>query len=68
MKTLNWDRIREILKSRRFSRDMKRKGYRMHETDWDILRGGDYRKVIVDAVIDVGGKHVWTKIGDKEAS
>lgn len=64
MKELNWGRIREILKVRRFAREMIRKGYRRHETDWEILRGVDHQKIIVDAVVDIGGKHVWTKLGE----
>jgi hypothetical protein len=38
-------------------------GYRRHETDWEIIHGGRYDEVIVDAVISVDGKYVWTKLG-----
>lgn len=38
-------------------------GYRRHETDWEIHRGGRYDEVILDAVISTDGKYVYTKIG-----
>lgn len=63
MKTLNWTAIFDILKHRRFARKMLKAGYRKHEADWEIVRGGRYREIIIDAKIDVGGKHIWTKLG-----
>lgn len=59
---LDWEVIRDILKHRRFARTMRNKGYRRHETDWEINRGGKTDHLIVDAVVDIGGKDVWTKI------
>jgi hypothetical protein len=54
---------KDVLASRRQERRLLAAGYRKHETDWEILRGFRWRDVIVDAVISVDGKHVWTKIG-----
>lgn len=62
---LDWQYIKEILKSRRFARKMEAQGYRRHETDWEIVRGSRQNEKIVDVVIDVNGKSVWTKIGDQ---
>lgn len=57
------DLTRRALRSRREFRDMTKKGYRRHETDWEIHRGMMYDKRIVDAVISADGKYVYTKIG-----
>lgn len=57
------DFTRQALASRRQAKRLGAAGYQRHETDWEIIRGGRYREVIVDVQIDVGGKHVWTKIG-----
>lgn len=61
--SLDWDTIRDILKHRRFRRDMQRKGYRNYECDWEINRGNRWQEVITHVVIDLSGKSVWTKIG-----
>jgi len=37
----------------------------MHETDWEIHRGGRWNEIIVDVVISVDGKYVYTKLGPK---
>lgn len=63
MKKLNWDFIKSCLKVRREDKKMKALGYKMHETDWEIIRGGDYDKVIIDVKISADKKHVWTKVG-----
>lgn len=62
MSKIDWEFVRRALKTRRFARTMNRKGYRKHETDWEINYGGKSDHIIVDAVIDINGKHVWTKI------
>lgn len=54
---------RRALASRRERRQLEAAGYRQHETDWEIHRGGRYDEVIVDAKISVCGKYVWTKLG-----
>lgn len=54
---------RMVLASRREAKAMLAAGYRKHETDWEILRGGRYDERIVDAKVSVDGKHVWTKLG-----
>jgi len=51
------------LKCRRERKEMERLGYRLHETDWEIIRGGEWDKKIIDVKISADGKHVWTKIG-----
>lgn len=62
------DRTRAALSVRREDRDMKKMGYRKHETDWEILRGPMVGGKIVDAKISVDGLHVWTKIEGREKS
>lgn len=44
---------------------MVRQGWKKHETDMQIVRGGisECRKVIIGVKISVDGKHVWTKTG-----
>lgn len=56
---------KQLLASRREDRKMRAAGYRKHETDWEIHRGGRYQDVIVDAKISVDRKYVWTKLGPK---
>ena len=57
------DYTRRALAVRRERRKLTALGYRLHETDWEIVRGGRYRERIVDAKISADGKHVWTLIG-----
>ena len=59
------DFTRRALAVRREQRDMVRQGWKKHETDWQIVRGGisECRKVIIGVRISVDGKHVWTKTG-----
>ena len=55
---------RKALAFRRESRDMKRAGYRRHETDPEIIRFlGRQDEIIVDAVVSCDGKYVYTKLG-----
>ena len=54
---------RRWLSIRREQRNLERKGYRRHETDWEILRGHRTDERIVDAKVSVCGKYVYTKIG-----
>jgi len=56
------DFTRRALAIRREDRAMQSAGYRKHETDWEIHRGGLYREHIVDARISCDGKYVWTKL------
>jgi hypothetical protein len=62
------DSTRQALASRRQAKRLEAAGYRRHETDWEIVRGGRYREVIVDVQIDVSGKYVWTKIGAPDSA
>jgi hypothetical protein len=59
------DFTRECLAVRREEKRLKAAGYRRHETDWEIHRGYRWREVIVDAVVSVDGKYVWTKLGER---
>lgn len=45
---------------------MEAAGFRKHETDWEIHRGGRWNERIVDVKISVDGKYVWTKLGKME--
>lgn len=63
MKALNWPFIRRTLAVRREARRLSALGYRKHETDWEIHRGGRYNERIIDAKISICGKFVWTKLG-----
>jgi hypothetical protein len=49
---------------RREERRLAALGYRRHETDWEIIRGGRTRERIVDAKVSVDGLYVWTLLGD----
>lgn len=60
---VSFARKREIVRQRQESAELTANGYRCHETDWQIIRGSDYDKVIVDAKISRCGKYVWTKVG-----
>lgn len=57
------DFTRRALAVRREKRDMARKGYVRHETDWEIHRGGRIGDRIVDARVSVDGLYVYTKLG-----
>ena len=59
------DLTRKQLAVRREARTMRANGYRLHETDWEVVRGYRWREVIVDARVSVDGLGVWTKIGAK---
>lgn len=41
-------------------------GYRKHETDWEIHRGGRQGERIIDAIVSHDGRYVWTKLGRSE--
>lgn len=47
-------------------RKLTAEGYRKHETDWEIHRGGRLRERIVDARVSVDGRYVWTKLGPSD--
>jgi hypothetical protein len=54
---------KRVLAARRENRDLTAAGYRQHETDWEIHRGGKMDQVIVDVKISTCGKYVWTLLG-----
>lgn len=53
---------RQALTLRRERRDLEAKGYRRHETDWEIDRGGLTDHVIAEAHISSCGKYVYTRL------
>ena len=53
---------RQALRLRRERRDLEAKGYRRHETDWEIDRGGLIGHVIAEARISSCGKYVYTRL------
>jgi len=59
------DRTRRVLAFRREKKRLLALGYRQHETDWEIHRGGKSGQIILDAVISCDGTYVYTKIGPK---
>ena len=59
------DTTKRALAFRRESKRLKSEGYRRHETDWEIFRGGRQDEIIVSAKISVCGKYVYTKIGKR---
>lgn len=61
----HYDFCKRAIPLRRQARKLSAAGYRQHETDWEIIRGVRHDEIIVDAVISVDGKSVWTKIGAK---
>lgn len=56
---------RRILAIRRQERELTKLGYRRHETDWEIHRGGRMGDVILDVRISACGLYVYTKLGKK---
>jgi hypothetical protein len=54
---------RGALAVRREARQLLAAGYRRHETDREIVRGGRTREVILDAKISADRRYVWTKLG-----
>jgi hypothetical protein len=59
------DITRRTLAFRRESKQLESEGYRRHETDWEIFRGGRQGEVILSAKISVCGKYVYTKLGER---
>jgi hypothetical protein len=57
------ERTREALKFRREERDLKKAGFRRHETDWEIHRGMRYSERILEARISCDGRYVYTRLG-----
>ena len=54
---------RRALGIRREARNLKRLGYRKHETDWEIHRGHRTGEVIQDVKISMDGRYVYTLVG-----
>ena len=54
---------RRTLGIRREERNLKRLGYRKHETDWEIHRGLRIGDIIQDVKISVDGRYVYTLVG-----
>ena len=57
------DLTRRVLADKREEKHLRALGYRKHETDWEIVRGGQWDKAIVDVRISADRKHVWTLVG-----
>lgn len=57
---------RRALAFRRQERTLTKAGYRRHETDWEIIRGGRIGDRIVDAKISTDGLYVYTKLGSSQ--
>lgn len=62
------DRTKRVLAFRKEERQLLKAGYRRHETDWEIDRGGLQDHIIVDVKISVNGKYVYTKLGKPNGS
>ena len=60
---LNTKFQKDLRRFRKQQRKLLSNGYRMHETDWEILRGGRRDDIIVDVQISTCGKYVYTKLG-----
>jgi len=60
MKVTNF--TQSALRFRKQEKRLINEGYRRHETDWEIIRGGKQDYIISDAVVSVCGKYVYTKI------
>lgn len=64
------DLTRSALRFRREERELQKRGYRRHETDWEIHRGyastKGYR--ILDAKVSCDGMYVYTRIGAAETA
>lgn len=44
---------------------LQSQGFRRHQPDWEIDRGGLQDHIIVDAKISCCGKYIYTKLGKK---
>lgn len=55
--------VKRALAFRREERALTKAGFRRHETDWELHRGGMQHCVILEARISVCRKYVYTKIG-----
>lgn len=55
--------VLRALAIRREERKLTALGYRRHETDWEIHRGGRTRERIIDAKVSCDGLYVWTLLG-----
>lgn len=51
---------------RQEEREMRAAGFRRHEADWEINRGGFGGQVILEVKIAAGGRGVWTRCGYPE--
>ena len=59
------DFTRKALRTRREKRDLEAQGYRRHETDWEIHRGGRQAERITDVKISACGGFVYTRLGPR---
>ena len=66
MKMTDW--TREVLAYRREKRRMEAAGYKYHELDWRMHRGGLMDHVIADVKIDSVGTGVWYRLAKKDQS
>jgi len=57
---------KSALAFRREERRLTKLGYRRHETDWELHRGGREKEIIIDARISCNGKYVYTLIGNPQ--
>ncbi len=65
---LNWEFIRNCLKVRKEAKKLTALGFKKHETDWEIVRGGLRHHVIAEAKVSACGKYVWTRLAAKEGT
>lgn len=64
MKVTNF--TRNALLFRRQEKKLLSNGFRRHETDWEIIRGGKADHIIAEAVISSDGKYVYTRLEKKD--
>lgn len=55
---------KDILKARKHDKPFRDAGYLQCEPHWQLLRGGDWDKHLVDCAISGDGKHIWYKISE----
>lgn len=64
-KQINWEFVRDCLRTRKEIRDMNRNGYRKADPFWEIQWGGKSDWEIKDVKISHNRDYVWVKAGPK---
>lgn len=64
MSPAQWKYAREIIAARRERARLEQSGFTYHEPIWEIVRGGHWRRVILEVRISKSGKGLWIRTGE----